>query len=73
MALAMSVPCLGRIPIDPQIVEACDSGQPYVDKYRQSQAALAFREAVTLLVGSNSAHNEANNRKDQPYEPEVKK
>ena len=63
MALAMNVPFLGRIPIDPQIVEACDSGQPYVDKYRQSQAALAFREAVTLLVGSNSENNEANSRK----------
>ncbi len=64
MALAMSVPFLGRIPIDPQIVEACDSGQPYVDKYRQSQAALAFREAVTLLVGSNSEDNETNAGKE---------
>jgi len=63
MALAMNVPFLGRIPIDPQIVEACDSGQPYVDKYRQSQAARAFREAVTLLVGSNSENNEAKSRK----------
>ena len=53
MALEMNVPFLGRIPIDPQIVEACDSGQPYVDKYRQSQAAKAFSEAVALLVGSN--------------------
>ena len=63
MAMTMNVPFLGRIPIDPQIVEACDSGQPYVDKYRQSQAARAFREAVTLLVGSNSENNEANSRK----------
>ncbi len=54
MATAMNVPFLGRIPIDPQIVEACDSGQPYVDKYRQSQAARAFQEAVTLLVGLNN-------------------
>ena len=54
MATAMNVPFLGRIPIDPQIVEACDSGQPYVDKYRQSQAAQAFSEAVTRLVGTRS-------------------
>jgi ATP-binding protein involved in chromosome partitioning len=53
MALMMNVPFLGRIPIDPQIVEACDSGKPYVDKYRQSQAAKAFSKAVALLVGSN--------------------
>lgn len=64
MALAMSVPFLGRIPIDPQIVEACDSGQPYVDRYRQSQAARAFREAVTHLVGSNGECNEANSKKE---------
>ena len=63
MALAMNVPFLGRIPIDPQIVEACDSGQPYVDKYRQSQAAQAFSEAVALLVGTNSADDAANSRK----------
>jgi ATP-binding protein involved in chromosome partitioning len=54
LAITMNVPFLGRIPIDPQIVEACDSGQPYVDKYRQSQSAQAFREAVTLLVGWNN-------------------
>jgi len=63
MALAMNVPFLGRIPIDPQIVEACDSGQPYVDKYRQSQAAQAFSEAVALLVGTNSEDDAANSRK----------
>jgi len=64
MALAMNVPFLGRIPIDPQIVEACDSGQPYVDKYRQSQAARAFREAVTLLTGLNNESDEAKSRKE---------
>ena len=58
MAMAMNVPFLGRIPIDPQIVEACDSGQPYVDKYRQSQAAQAFSEAVVLLVGATGERND---------------
>jgi ATP-binding protein involved in chromosome partitioning len=53
MAIAMNVPFLGRIPIDPQIVEACDAGQPYIEKYRQSQAAQAFRAAVALLVGAH--------------------
>jgi ATP-binding protein involved in chromosome partitioning len=64
LATAMNVPFLGRIPIDPQIVAACDSGQPYVEKYRQSQAARAFRAAVTLLVGSDSECDEAENRKE---------
>jgi len=64
MAMSMNVPFLGRIPIDPQIVEACDSGQPYVDKYRQSQTARAFREAVTLLVGSDNERDKAKSRKE---------
>jgi ATP-binding protein involved in chromosome partitioning len=64
MALAMNVPFLGCIPIDPRIVEACDSGQPYVDKYPQSQAARAFSKAVTLLVGSNRECNKASSRKE---------
>jgi ATP-binding protein involved in chromosome partitioning len=67
MALMMNVPFLGRIPIDPQIVEACDSGQPYVDKYRQSQAARAFSKAVALLVGSNGEKQIAKRRPCHAY------
>jgi ATP-binding protein involved in chromosome partitioning len=65
LATAMNVPFLGRIPIDPQIVEACDSGQPYVDTYRQSQAAQAFSEAVTRLVGTHSESVMTTGQKDQ--------
>ena len=50
MAKQMSVPFLGRIPIDPQIVRACDSGQPYVQHYSSSQAAQAFKEAMLPLL-----------------------
>jgi len=42
MANQMHVPFLGRIPIDPQIVQACDSGKPFVYHYNQSQTAKAF-------------------------------
>lgn len=65
MAASMDVPFLGRIPIDPQIVEACDSGQPYVDKYRQSQAAQAFSEAVIRLVGTHSESVTTSQKGDQ--------
>ena len=50
MAKQMNVPFLGRIPIDPQIVEACDSGKPYVQHYGLSQAARAFKEAMLPLL-----------------------
>jgi Mrp family chromosome partitioning ATPase len=49
MAEQMKVPFLGRIPIDPQVVSACDSGEPFLDRYRQSQAAKAF-EKITLQI-----------------------
>jgi ATP-binding protein involved in chromosome partitioning len=64
LAIMMNVPFLGRIPIDPQIVDACDSGQPYVDKYQQNQSARAFREAVALLAGVNNESEEAKSRKE---------
>jgi len=50
MAKQMNVPFLGRIPIDPQIVRACDSGQPYVQHYSLSQAAQAFKKAMLPLL-----------------------
>lgn len=50
MAEEMSVPFLGRIPIDPAIVEACDSGKPYIQQYKDSQAALAFKQSVLQFM-----------------------
>ena len=42
MARQMGVHFLGRIPIDPQIVQSCDSGKPFVYHYNKSQTAKAF-------------------------------
>ncbi len=42
MARQMGVTFLGRVPIDPQIVQSCDSGKPFVYHYNQSQTAKAF-------------------------------
>ncbi len=46
MSKEMKVPFLGKIPIDPQIVEACDSGKPYIEHFSETQAAIAFRNAI---------------------------
>ena len=56
MATQMNVPFLGRIPIDPQIVQACDSGRPYVQHYSSSQAAQAFKEAMLPLLKLEEKH-----------------
>ncbi len=46
MAIEMKVPFLGKIPIDPKIVEACDSGKPYIQHFSETQAAKAFKKAI---------------------------
>ncbi|KPJ66067.1 MAG: chromosome partitioning protein ParA [Coxiella sp. DG_40] len=50
MANEMHVRFLGRIPIDPQIVQACDSGRPFVYHYNQSQTAKAFEKMLNPLL-----------------------
>jgi len=42
----MGVPFLGRIPMDPRIVESGDSGRPFVEAFPDSPAATAFLEIV---------------------------
>jgi len=50
MAEEMNVPFLGKIPIDPAIVQACDSGKPYIQEYKESQAALAFKQCILRFM-----------------------
>ncbi len=50
MAHEMSVPFLGRIPLDPQIVEDSDAGTPYVLRQPESNAARAFVQVVELIL-----------------------
>jgi len=50
MASEMKVPFLGRIPIDPRIVEACDSGQPYIQQFANSATAQCFAESILPVM-----------------------
>ena len=50
MAKEMDVPFLGKIPIDPNVVEASDRGMPFVYHYSKSDAGKAFREAIEPLL-----------------------
>jgi ATP-binding protein involved in chromosome partitioning len=50
MALEMNIPFLGRIPIDPQIVQACDSGEPYIQHYSHCQTAQSFNEVIKPIL-----------------------
>ncbi len=50
MAGDFKVPFLGRIPIDPALARACDSGEPFVAFNLQSPAAQAISKAFEPLL-----------------------
>jgi len=50
MAKEMEVPFLGRIPIEPLIVEASDNGKPFVYHYGKTPAAMAFAKAIQPIL-----------------------
>ncbi|MEA2054292.1 MAG: Mrp/NBP35 family ATP-binding protein [Candidatus Thermoplasmatota archaeon] len=48
-AKEMNVHFLGKLPIDPNIVETGDSGEPFIVKYPDSSSAKAFAEIVKKI------------------------
>lgn len=50
MASEVGVPFLGRIPIDPKIVETGDSGHPYLQGYSDTETARAFDVVIQPLL-----------------------
>ena len=52
MAEDMKIPFLGKIPIDPEIVESCDSGKPYIEHFKNSQSAKAIENALSVILNS---------------------
>jgi ATP-binding protein involved in chromosome partitioning len=47
----LQVPFLGKIPIDPKIVEASDAGKPFILEHPDLEAAKAFNEIVDKIRG----------------------
>jgi len=58
MSRQMNVPFLGRIPIDPQIVQACDSGRPFVYHYNRTETAKAFEKILNPILELDSQSKE---------------
>ncbi|MDW7680542.1 MAG: Mrp/NBP35 family ATP-binding protein [bacterium] len=46
----MHLSFLGRIPIDPQIVESCDSGQTYITEFAKNEAAKSMQLIVEKII-----------------------
>lgn len=55
IAADMGVPYLGSIPIDPEIVVACDEGQAFVRRRPAGPAAEGFRSAVRAVLALEGA------------------
>jgi len=50
MAASLNVPFLGRVPIDPQIVDSGDAGKPYVRHHAHSETSISFARIVKSLT-----------------------
>jgi ATP-binding protein involved in chromosome partitioning len=50
MAKENNVPFLGRIPIDPDLATACDTGHPFIYHSQHKPAAQSFSKAVDELM-----------------------
>jgi len=50
MAKEMGVPFLGKVPIDSDVVTACDSGEPFCQSYQKTPTAKAFAEIVDTIL-----------------------
>lgn len=49
IALDMDVPFLGAIPLDTLIADACDDGQAFIHRYRQSGTAKIMQEVIDRI------------------------
>ncbi len=46
-----NVPFLGKIPLDPRMVHAGDSGKPFIIEHAESEAAQALQGVVRTIIG----------------------
>eukprot|EP00026_Physarum_polycephalum_P015408 Phypoly_transcript_16080.p1 GENE.Phypoly_transcript_16080~~Phypoly_transcript_16080.p1 ORF type:complete len:280 (+),score=27.81 Phypoly_transcript_16080:19-858(+) len=54
LAEETNVPFLGKLPIDPQLTQACEKGQNFVEMYPDSQALIAIHQFVKDTIASHS-------------------
>lgn len=54
MAQKFNVPYLGRLPMDPNMMRACEEGKSFLESYPTSPAARPFAEVVRQLLEATS-------------------
>ncbi len=60
VAARMGAPFLGSVPIDPQVVRACDEGAPFVRALPDSPATRAFRDAMEPIAALGRGESKPN-------------
>lgn len=55
MASEMGIDFLGKIPLDPRLVEAGDSGVSYMEKFADTEIALSFKSVVEAIIAPHKA------------------
>ena len=50
LAKEVGAPLLGTIPIDPQIVASCDSGEPYLENFSYTEAGRVFESIAQSIL-----------------------
>ena len=50
MAEKFNVPYLGRLPMDPNLLNACENGKSFVEEYEVSPAKNEFQRIVSKIV-----------------------
>ncbi|MCK5241236.1 Mrp/NBP35 family ATP-binding protein [bacterium] len=58
MATDMQVPFLGRIPLDPEIGQACDEGAVFIKKFEKTHTADIFAKVIKPIVELESITKE---------------
>ena len=59
MQNSMAIPFLGRIPIDPKIVDSGDNGFAYIYDYAKAPAGKAMQEIVNKIIAETKEKREA--------------
>jgi Mrp family chromosome partitioning ATPase len=55
MARKAGVPFLGRIPLDPALMKACEEGEPFVRRLAETAAGKAFMQVVDSVIEASEA------------------
>jgi nitrogenase subunit NifH len=56
MAKHYQVPYLGRLPMDPNMMRACEEGKSFLETYPASAAARPFSEIIAKVVAMTTTY-----------------